>query len=54
MNDYDSTKMADVLHKSHGFEKTDNVNEADPPEYLFYQGKSAGKGLFPAGTMAGV
>ncbi|MDP1604031.1 MAG: tRNA (N6-isopentenyl adenosine(37)-C2)-methylthiotransferase MiaB [Legionella sp.] len=29
MNEYDSTKMADVLRKSHGLEKTDNVDEAD-------------------------
>ncbi len=29
MNEYDSSKMADVLKASHGFEKTDNVKEAD-------------------------
>jgi tRNA-2-methylthio-N6-dimethylallyladenosine synthase len=29
MNEYDSTKMADVLRQSHGLEKTDNVDEAD-------------------------
>ena len=29
MNEYDSSKMADVLNDSHGFIKTDNVNEAD-------------------------
>jgi tRNA-2-methylthio-N6-dimethylallyladenosine synthase len=29
MNDYDSSKMADLLNKSHGFEKTNNVDEAD-------------------------
>ena len=29
MNEYDSSKMADVLHQSHGFEKTDNLDEAD-------------------------
>ena len=29
MNEYDSTKMADVLNASHGFEKTDNVEDAD-------------------------
>ena len=29
MNEYDSSKMAEVLFSSHGMEKTDNVNEAD-------------------------
>jgi len=29
MNEYDSSKMAEVLHKSHGLIKTDNVEEAD-------------------------
>ncbi|ASQ45686.1 tRNA (N6-isopentenyl adenosine(37)-C2)-methylthiotransferase MiaB [Legionella clemsonensis] len=29
MNDYDSSKMAEVLFHSHGLEKTDNVEEAD-------------------------
>ncbi|QBR84108.1 tRNA (N6-isopentenyl adenosine(37)-C2)-methylthiotransferase MiaB [Legionella israelensis] len=29
MNDYDSSKMADVLFQSHGFIKTDTVEEAD-------------------------
>lgn len=29
MNEYDSSKMAEVLHASHGFVKTDDVNEAD-------------------------
>ncbi len=29
MNEYDSTKMADVLQASHGLVKTDNVEEAD-------------------------
>lgn len=29
MNEYDSSKMADVLSQSHGLEKTDNVQEAD-------------------------
>lgn len=29
MNEYDSSKMAEVLNASHGMEKTDNVNEAD-------------------------
>lgn len=29
MNEYDSSKMADILHHSHGLEKTDNVEEAD-------------------------
>ncbi len=29
MNEYDSSKMAEVLNESHGFIKTDNVNEAD-------------------------
>ena len=29
MNEYDSDKMADVLRESHGFELTDNPNEAD-------------------------
>lgn len=29
MNEYDSSKMAEVLNASHGYEKTDNVNEAD-------------------------
>lgn len=29
MNEYDSTKMADVLNASHGFEKTDNLEDAD-------------------------
>ncbi len=29
MNDYDSSKMADVLKQSHGLEKTDNVEDAD-------------------------
>ncbi len=29
MNEYDSSKMAEVLHESHGFVKTDNVEEAD-------------------------
>lgn len=29
MNEYDSSKMADVLLKSHGLEKTDNVEDAD-------------------------
>lgn len=29
MNEYDSTKMAEVLHESHGFVKTENVEEAD-------------------------
>ncbi len=29
MNEYDSDKMADVLRDSHGFELTDNPNEAD-------------------------
>jgi tRNA-2-methylthio-N6-dimethylallyladenosine synthase len=29
MNEYDSSKMAEVLHESHGFIKTDNVEEAD-------------------------
>ncbi|MGL6028945.1 MAG: tRNA (N6-isopentenyl adenosine(37)-C2)-methylthiotransferase MiaB, partial [Legionella sp.] len=29
MNEYDSSKMAEVLHASHGLVKTDNVNEAD-------------------------
>jgi len=29
MNEYDSDKMADVLRESHGFELTNNVDEAD-------------------------
>ncbi len=29
MNDYDSSKMAEVLHASHGLQKTENVEEAD-------------------------
>ncbi|WP_133134989.1 tRNA (N6-isopentenyl adenosine(37)-C2)-methylthiotransferase MiaB [Legionella rowbothamii] len=29
MNEYDSTKMAEVLRESHGLEKTDQVEEAD-------------------------
>lgn len=29
MNDYDSSKMAEVLYASHGLEKTENVEEAD-------------------------
>ncbi|KKW67149.1 (dimethylallyl)adenosine tRNA methylthiotransferase [Lampropedia cohaerens] len=29
MNEYDSDKMADVLHAAQGYEKTDNVEEAD-------------------------
>lgn len=29
MNEYDSSKMADILRESHGVEKTDNVDEAD-------------------------
>ena len=29
MNEYDSDKMADVLRASHGFERTDNPEEAD-------------------------
>ena len=29
MNEYDSDKMADVLHASHGYELTDNPGEAD-------------------------
>lgn len=29
MNEYDSSKMAEVLLHSHGLQKTDNVNEAD-------------------------
>src|SRR5579863_4220541 len=29
MNEYDSTKMADVLHASHQLEKTSNPEEAD-------------------------
>lgn len=29
MNEYDSTKMAEVLKASHGLDKTDNVDEAD-------------------------
>ncbi len=29
MNEYDSSKMADVLHESHGLEQTQNVEEAD-------------------------
>jgi tRNA-2-methylthio-N6-dimethylallyladenosine synthase len=29
MNEYDSDKMADVLHASHGFELTDDADEAD-------------------------
>lgn len=29
MNEYDSTKMAEVLLQSHGLVKTDNVEEAD-------------------------
>lgn len=29
MNDYDSSKMAHLLQKSHGFEKTEQVEEAD-------------------------
>ena len=29
MNEYDSDKMAAVLHESHGYELTDDVAEAD-------------------------
>ncbi len=29
MNEYDSNKMVDVLHAADGYEKTDNVDEAD-------------------------
>jgi tRNA-2-methylthio-N6-dimethylallyladenosine synthase len=29
MNEYDSDKMSDVLHAAQGYEKTDNVDEAD-------------------------
>lgn len=29
MNEYDSSKMADVLFESHGFEQTDDVEQAD-------------------------
>ena len=29
MNEYDSDKMADVLHAAEGYEKTQNVDEAD-------------------------
>ena len=29
MNEYDSDKMADVLHESHGYELTSNPDEAD-------------------------
>ena len=29
MNEYDSSKMADVLAKSHGYERTQNADEAD-------------------------
>ncbi|MDH3747044.1 MAG: tRNA (N6-isopentenyl adenosine(37)-C2)-methylthiotransferase MiaB [Gammaproteobacteria bacterium] len=29
MNEYDSEKMADVLRESHGYERTDQVDEAD-------------------------
>ena len=29
MNEYDSDKMADVLHAAHGYEQTENVEQAD-------------------------
>ena len=29
MNEYDSDKMADLMHATDGYEKTDNVEEAD-------------------------
>ncbi|MEQ1775027.1 MAG: tRNA (N6-isopentenyl adenosine(37)-C2)-methylthiotransferase MiaB, partial [Burkholderiales bacterium] len=29
MNEYDSDKMADVLHASHGMQPTDNPRDAD-------------------------
>ena len=29
MNEYDSDKMADILRESHGYERTDNIEEAD-------------------------
>ena len=29
MNEYDSDKMADVLHAAEGYEKTNDVDEAD-------------------------
>ena len=29
MNEYDSDKMADVLHAAQGYEPTDNVDDAD-------------------------
>lgn len=29
MNEYDSSKMADVLHASHGLEKTNDIHDAD-------------------------
>ena len=29
MNEYDSDKMADVLHAAQGYESTSNVDEAD-------------------------
>jgi tRNA-2-methylthio-N6-dimethylallyladenosine synthase len=29
MNDYDSSRMADLLKKTHGFERTDNADDAD-------------------------
>ena len=29
MNEYDSDKMADVLHQAQGYETTDDVEQAD-------------------------
>ena len=50
MNEYDSSRMADLLKESHGYLQTDNEQEADLLllKHLFHQGKSTGEGVSSA------
>ena len=54
MNEYDSSKMQDVLEAAHGMTRTEDPGGGRPAagQYLLGAGKGAGKSVFPAGRMA--
>ena len=53
MNEYDSARMQDLLNDSHGFETTENEEEAEPDtaKYLLNKRKSSRKGIPSIGQM---
>ena len=53
MNEYDSSKMADLLGVHGGYVLTEDEESADLllAQYLLNQGKGSGKGVPPIGSL---